>query len=255
MNTKKKTLIGLVIAIIVIAAIFAGAFALKSHNAISQVQYQTGEGLTDNQKETNINDQVKKLDYDGAKILADNYYHYDNNLDKHREYIMAIEACKKFGLASLDECKATVNNQISAEINTSNKSYDEYNKIGEAVNSIGIDNLTKDQTISFINKYMNFWQLNKQSNSELHDNVVKNLIKLKQQYYKVTGFNRVIGNEMKLFKAEIGMTKAEVVAFTKYIQPKDINKTTTQYSVREQYCYSSKNYLYFEDGILTTIQE
>jgi hypothetical protein len=37
-------------------------------------------------------------------------------------------------------------------------------------------------------------------------------------------------------------------------QPNDINKTTTKYVVHEQWCYPSHNYLYFENGILTAIQ-
>lgn len=37
-------------------------------------------------------------------------------------------------------------------------------------------------------------------------------------------------------------------------RPEDINRTTGSYGVHEQWCYGGHNYLYFEDGILTTIQ-
>ena len=36
--------------------------------------------------------------------------------------------------------------------------------------------------------------------------------------------------------------------------PRDINRTTGAYGVHEQWVYGGHNYLYFEDGILTTIQ-
>ena len=36
--------------------------------------------------------------------------------------------------------------------------------------------------------------------------------------------------------------------------PKDINKTIGSYGVHEQWVYGGDNYLYFENGILTTIQ-
>lgn len=36
--------------------------------------------------------------------------------------------------------------------------------------------------------------------------------------------------------------------------PECINRTTNRYGVSEQWCYGSGNYLYFDDGILTTIQ-
>ena len=55
----------------------------------------------------------------------------------------------------------------------------------------------------------------------------------------------------------IGMTADEVRQST-WGDPSDINKTTTKYGVREQWVYRSsvKNkYIYFEDGLVTAIQE
>ena len=37
-------------------------------------------------------------------------------------------------------------------------------------------------------------------------------------------------------------------------RPYDVNRTTSSWGVHEQWCYRSGNYLYFENGILTTIQ-
>ena len=51
----------------------------------------------------------------------------------------------------------------------------------------------------------------------------------------------------------IGMIQQEVLN-SSWGKPKSVNKTTTPYGVHEQWVYGGNNYLYFEDGILTTIQ-
>ncbi|MFQ8661519.1 MAG: hypothetical protein ACLR9X_05410 [Clostridia bacterium] len=58
----------------------------------------------------------------------------------------------------------------------------------------------------------------------------------------------------KMKKPSIGMTKKEVEEST-WGKPEDINKTTTRYGTREQWCYSGYRYIYFEDGIVTSIQD
>lgn len=52
----------------------------------------------------------------------------------------------------------------------------------------------------------------------------------------------------------IGMTADEVKNST-WGNPSKINKTTTQYGVHEQWVYSSGRYIYFDNGIVTAIQE
>jgi len=58
-------------------------------------------------------------------------------------------------------------------------------------------------------------------------------------------------------KVHVGMTKNE--ALESWGTPSDINKTTTAYGVREQWVYRGRNYarkyLYFDNGVLKTIQE
>ena len=56
----------------------------------------------------------------------------------------------------------------------------------------------------------------------------------------------------------IGMTREE--AIESWGKPTDINKTTSSYGIHEQWIYDKgkyfkSKYLYFEDGILRTIQE
>lgn len=52
----------------------------------------------------------------------------------------------------------------------------------------------------------------------------------------------------------IGMSKTQVEQST-WGKPKDINKTTTKYGVSEQWVYSGNRYIYFDNGIVTAIQE
>lgn len=52
----------------------------------------------------------------------------------------------------------------------------------------------------------------------------------------------------------IGMT-AEDVRKSTWGEPKNINKTTYIWGTKEQWCYSGYRYIYFENGIVTAIQE
>lgn len=51
----------------------------------------------------------------------------------------------------------------------------------------------------------------------------------------------------------IGMTKDEVLG-SNWGQPKSVNKTTGSYGTHEQWVYGGNNYLYFDNGILTSFQ-
>ena len=50
----------------------------------------------------------------------------------------------------------------------------------------------------------------------------------------------------------IGWTKE--MCMESWGEPKRINKTTSKYSISEQWVYDSGSYLYFESGKLVTIQ-
>jgi hypothetical protein len=52
----------------------------------------------------------------------------------------------------------------------------------------------------------------------------------------------------------IGMSEDDVISQSSWGRPEHINRTTTRHGVREQWVYGGRNYLYFEDGILTAIQ-
>lgn len=52
---------------------------------------------------------------------------------------------------------------------------------------------------------------------------------------------------------KLGMTQAQVRQCG-WGEPSDVNRTTDKYGVHEQWVYGSGNYLYFQNGRLTTIQ-
>ena len=51
----------------------------------------------------------------------------------------------------------------------------------------------------------------------------------------------------------VGMTREQVMA-SAWGKPQQINTTTASYGTHEQWVYPGQNYLYFENGVLTTIQ-
>lgn len=64
---------------------------------------------------------------------------------------------------------------------------------------------------------------------------------------------RKVASYMRTQGVRIGMTQEEVVA-SSWGRPQDINRTTTAYGNHEQWVYGGRNYLYFENGKLTSIQ-
>lgn len=75
------------------------------------------------------------------------------------------------------------------------------------------------------------------------------------KYYRTEeGLQYIVDIEDRKYKPEIGMTKEEVLNST-WGKPKDINTSTYAWGTSEQWCYSNYRYLYFDDGILTSIQE
>lgn len=55
--------------------------------------------------------------------------------------------------------------------------------------------------------------------------------------------------------AAIGMTKSQVLNSTNWGKPKSVNTTTNKYGTQEQWVYGNYQYLYFDNGKLTTIQQ
>lgn len=75
-----------------------------------------------------------------------------------------------------------------------------------------------------------------------------------QMYNEQQQLLKVIDKEKEVYEPQIGMTGDEV-RHSSWGEPEDINKTTTKYSVSEQWVYDDFKYIYLEDGIVTAIQE
>ena len=71
--------------------------------------------------------------------------------------------------------------------------------------------------------------------------------------YKKTSQETTVPEEVRKQEPKLGMTKIEAENST-WGKPNKINKTTNAYGVHEQWVYSGYKYLYFDDGILTSIQ-
>jgi len=53
---------------------------------------------------------------------------------------------------------------------------------------------------------------------------------------------------------QIGMSGEQVIKTTSWGRPDRVNRTTTTHGTLEQWVYRSGGYLYFRNGVLTTIQ-
>lgn len=87
---------------------------------------------------------------------------------------------------------------------------------------------------------------------EYDDAVKKNQKRKEWERKMIDNYGETNGKLIITGKVRIGFT-AEMCR-NAWGRPSDINRTTTAYGVHEQWVYDSGNYLYFEDGILTTIQ-
>lgn len=96
-------------------------------------------------------------------------------------------------------------------------------------------------------------ELSKESPSQQSDRVKKaseNKIATDKAVEKQPKYRHVQSTE----KPRIGMT-ANDAADSSWGRPKDINTTTTATQIRQQWVYGGSRYLYFTNGLLTTIQE
>ncbi len=139
-----------------------------------------------------------------------------------------------------------------------------------------IDFDTLDEGLKDSNKYRNLCVTDKEptalekelqkSNDQylkkIHDELEKKnneeeLAKRKQENKELKEEKRrLLEKKIKSHKqgVSIGMTPKEVIEKTSWGKPKSVNRTTNQYGVSEQWVYGDGNYLYFDNGKLTSIQ-
>lgn len=126
------------------------------------------------------------------------------------------------------------------------KVYDEY--IGKTNLKLydisNINNFIKnDKLINFVVEYRN----------NVYSDIRSNEVKLEQE--KIEKQKEI--EEEKKRKAEqepkVGMSKDDVLA-GKWGEPSKKNITDTKYGTHEQWIYSGNRYIYFDDGVVTSIQ-
>ena len=93
----------------------------------------------------------------------------------------------------------------------------------------------------------------KQKKQEIAIKTTRKLENEKRRNLIINKYGKENGEAILNHKVKIGWTKAMCVA--SWGKPYDINRTTSSYGTQEQYVYSLKKYLYFENGILTAIQD
>jgi len=81
---------------------------------------------------------------------------------------------------------------------------------------------------------------------------IGNLFYWKDPQEMCPGWSDDVWNEIKKQHVDIGWNKTQCLL--SWGKPEDVNTTTTAYSTLEQWVYEDNNYLYFENGILTSIQ-
>jgi len=82
-------------------------------------------------------------------------------------------------------------------------------------------------------------------------------IRTKEQWLDIqaeaAGANARLAEYTKKQEPAIGMTKDEIRG-SRWGEPDDINTTINKYGTSEQWVYNGQGYIYFEDGIVTSIQ-
>lgn len=103
-----------------------------------------------------------------------------------------------------------------------------------------------------------FYKIGNSEIIDLHKQVLKELDKIKEEKQKQYEIEQAKKEaEEKARKKQegvtIGMTKQDVLD-SNWGEPKKINTSTYAWGTYEQWVYGNGNYLYFENGILTSIQ-
>lgn len=99
-----------------------------------------------------------------------------------------------------------------------------------------------------------YFSPNKSGKTEFVIKKNKLVWKENKETYTISKINSNTSKPEEKIKPKIGMNKLEVQN-SSWGSPKKINKTTTAYGVHEQWVYSGYKYLYFDNGILTSIQD
>lgn len=239
---KKKIILGIVIVFIFISII--SIYVLNDNKIKIMTNNEIEQAMIKNfnpNVEENIIKQYNTLNNKEKARCDENF---KNKIDLLYKYYLDEKIDQNEAIGKM-KVLAQANNILEYEKQTEAKiKKNSYNKFlyhqGESFYKRGLNGENKLIFDTAIDCYK---KVDKES--KYYDDAQKK-IELATQYYK--------GKTIEKDEPKIGMTKDEALKST-WGNPKDINKTTTQYGTHEQWVYGGNRYLYFDDGKLTTIQE
>ncbi len=241
-NTKRNIIIAFVSVALVVAFI---VYMVKSNNekveqkAMQEAEQERLEVLEEqivkDKKESyynymgSIENLIDSLDYDDVVRVAElsDYYLYSMNSSGQKDYFQQTHKGNEY-LEKLNEEATSRLNSALYNLYNNGIEYMQYNEVEDY----------KDN-----------------SNSVHEDNIA--FFKKEKQRYDKRERNELIEKQIQEKKQQnprLGMTKKEVEA-SSWGKPKKVNRTVTLYSTEEQWVYGQDQYLYFEDGILTSFQD
>jgi len=212
----------------------------------------TCKGLITPSNESEIKDKIQKVN-----ILKNSKDEFSfaiisfNSKDYARAYtsfkLIPKEDKKNYAMAlsKISECVKLENEQViaQAQISVSKQDY-----------NVALENLEKAINMDKGNKEL--LELQKKCIEKKNEIIVKDeelaSEELTEYLYNSNGMLSPNQTEAKIKGVKVGMTQQECLN-SSWGEPEKVNKTTTAYGTKEQWVYDG-NYLYFEDGILTTIQ-
>lgn len=232
MHKKKIIIVGIIVLIIIIGDI-----------SFSQYQKFYGKNLTVDEMKNNIEYYMKNNNYEKAEKFAV-YYYGDSEMVRSD-----IKIAKENNFTSYSEIDK----------------YEKQQNIKEKIEELQVEKnkaIETSQTAKSecINNFMTYYFNNEDSlTDDQKEKILDGILTLKSEFKKQNYLNSFTMSDyntwnINYIEPQINMTKYEVYAFTRYTNPRDINKTTTKSSIYEQYCYSGNIYLYFDNDVLTSIQ-
>lgn len=210
-------------------------------------------------------------DYEWTKSDLDGYYEASQKVTCITNNCYGIGAAKEIingknsGIAyfyvydGVGEIEFAEKYEKSPKYDENFLSKNELDEFEDALDDIGEDYLSEDELVAYKEYLKNYFpKYSYKITAFSHDCIKPDLYTIE---YADAKFAKNITDEMdreinRKIKKEpaIGMTAEQVEAST-WGKPKDINKTTYSWGVKEQWVYSDYRYIYLEDGIVTAIQE
>lgn len=207
------------------------------------------------------NDGVQaKLDLTNKLIASKASFNTGNESYDQKEYMLAISRFKqvipddstRYNLAQA-KLVESIHLYTGEKFTLGSESYNQKDYTG-AVQAMKLILLVDEQNLQakeLLKKYVHALNEKQRADREVEN---KRLAAIREAANREAAAQEAAAKaKAKSEGVRIGMTQEQVLA-SSWGRPQKVNKTTTAYGVHEQWVYSGYNYLYFEDGILRTIQ-